>query len=200
MPQEKAYTTFQIAEICGVRPTTIIQWVKHKRIKAYITLGGHRRVLESDLLRFLKDNHFPIPDKLTGAEKRIVIVEDEASVGQMLTKALRKAAPGVKVEWTQNGIEALLALGKSQPDLMVLDVVMPIVDGARVLSTLRSDPNTKGVKVIGMTGKKLSPDKLAYMRRYTDAFFIKPFDIEKFTDKALSLLQVAPTPEKSAHR
>ena len=59
---EKTYTTFQIADICNVRPTTIIKWANQQRIKAYTTPGGHRRIRESDLLDFLKKYNFPGDD------------------------------------------------------------------------------------------------------------------------------------------
>src|SRR5262245_61612745 len=79
---EKTYTTFQIAEICGVRPTTIIKWVKQNRIKAYVTPGGHRRIQETDLLKFLKYYHFPIPENLghEATKKKILVIDDESSL------------------------------------------------------------------------------------------------------------------------
>src|SRR3989338_5348426 len=98
--QEKTYTTFQIADICGVRPTTIIKWVKQKRLKAYVTLGGHRRVLQSDLVKFLREHNFPIPEALSRTASRVLIVEDEPSIGQMVKRALLKASSEVEVEWT----------------------------------------------------------------------------------------------------
>ena len=191
---EKTYTTFQIAEICGVRPTTIISWINRKKIKAFVTLGGHRRVLESDLVAFLKKNEIPVPKELLKKENRILVVEDDASVGHLLLSALRKI-PNVSVEWTQDGIEALLALGKCPPDLMVLDVVMPVVDGAKVLATLRSDPKTKKINVIGITGEHLTSEKYKYMQANTDAFFMKPFNVGQLVKKASNLLDIElPTP------
>ena len=159
---EKTYTTFQIAEMCGVRPTTIITWVKQNRIKAFVTPGGHRRIRETDLLKFLKYYRFPIPEELMGnGQKRVLVVEDEASVGRLLKQGLEEALGGkAEVEWIEDGIQALLVLGKRPPDLVILDVVMPVVDGARVLATLRSDPQTEKTKVIGMTGNRLGAEKL----------------------------------------
>ena len=186
--REKIYTTFQIADICGVRPTTIIKWVKQKKIKAYVTLGGHRRVQESDLLEFLKEHGFPIPKSMERAQRRILIVEDDEAVGNLLLKAFKKAAPDAEVKWTKDGIGALLALSDSPPDLMVLDVVMPVVDGASVLATLRSDPRTRKIKVVGITGKNLSSEKLKHMQRHTEFFFLKPFDVGQMVQKSLSLI------------
>jgi excisionase family DNA binding protein len=188
--REKIYTTFQIADICGVRPTTIIKWVKQKKIKAYVTLGGHRRIQESDLLQFLKEHDFPIPKGMDQPQRRILIVEDDDAVGNLLQKAFKKAAPEAEVKWTQDGIGALLAMGDLPPDLMVLDVVMPVVDGASVLATLRSDPRTRKIKVVGITGKTLSSEKLKHMQRHTEFFFLKPFDINQMVQKSLSLIGI----------
>ncbi len=186
--QDKTYTTFQIAEICGVRPTTVIKWANQKKIKVYVTPGGHRRIRYPDLIHFLEQYQLPIPKSLNQPRKKILIVEDDAGVGPLLQKALQRAAGDMEVEWVQDGIEALLKLGKNAPDLVVLDVVMPVVDGAKVLSTLRTDEQTQSIKVIGITGKRLPPEKLKFMQSYTDAFYFKPFDLQELVRKAMSLL------------
>ena len=187
---EKTYTTFQIAEMCGVRPTTIISWVKQKRIAAFVTPGGHRRVRETDLLAFLRQYQFPIPEGLGSASRRrILVVEDEASVGRLLKRALEEAfGDEVEVDWIDDGIQALLELGKKPVDLMISDVVMPVVDGAKVLATLKADPKTAKIKVIGMTGTKLAGEKLKFMEDHTDAFYYKPFNLNQIVEKSRELL------------
>ena len=191
--QEKTYTTFQIAAFCGVRPTTIIKWVNENKIKAYTTVGGHRRILQSDLLHFLTQYKLPIPEELSKATKHVLIVEDDPAVGQLLRKALQKALNHVEIEWIKNGIEALLILGKSPPDLIILDVLIPVVDGARILATLRSDIQTRKIKVIGITGERLPPEKLKFMQSYTDAFYFKPFDVNELVNKTMVLLDTQKT-------
>ena len=184
----KTYTTHQIARICDVYPTTVIGWIKRDKLKAFSTPGGHRRVLQADLLSFLKDFNIPVPEHLAFPARRILLVEDDKAVGQMLRKALRSRFKGAQIDWIQDGIGALIALGSRPPDLLILDVVMPVVDGARVLASLRADPNTRRVKVIAITGKRLPAEKLAFMRRQSDAFFRKPFDVMKFVAKSAALL------------
>src|SRR3989338_3109954 len=101
---EKTYNTFQIADICGVRPSTLIQWEKQNKTKAYVTPGGHRRILESDLLSFLEKYRFPIPEKLKKGLKRLFIIEDEASVGKMLERTLQSALTNeFQVKWIEDG-------------------------------------------------------------------------------------------------
>lgn len=189
--RERTFTTFQIADICNVRPTTVIKWANQNRIKAFTTPGGHRRIRESDLLLFLRKYNIPIPaDVAGGGRKKILLVEDEPDIGQLLVRSFQKASKEVEVQWTRDGVEGLLAVGQSTPDLIILDVEMPLVDGARVLATLRSDPKTKDIKIIGMTGKRLDDEKLRYMHDHTDAFFFKPFKVIEMTKKSLDLLKI----------
>lgn len=190
---ERTFTTFQVADICNVQPTTVIKWANQSRIKAHTTPGGHRRINESDLVSFLRKYKIPIPpDIIPGRKKRILIVEDESDIGQLLVRAFQRSSKELSVQWTKDGVEGLLSVGQSPPDLVVLDVEMPLVDGARVLATLRSDPKTKGIKIIGMTGKRLMEEKLRFMRDHTDAFYFKPFKVLELARKALEMLKVAP--------
>jgi excisionase family DNA binding protein len=177
----------------NVRPTTVIKWANQSRIKAYTTPGGHRRVRESDLMAFLKKYGIPIPSELAGGgRKKILIVEDEQDIGQLLVRTFQKASNTEDIQWVKDGVEGLLAVGQSTPDLVILDVEMPLVDGARVLATLRSDAKTKEIKIIGITGKKLDDEKLRYMREHTDAFYFKPFKVSDLVEKALGLLNITP--------
>ena len=83
---EKTFTTYQIAQICDVYPTTVISWIKREKLKAFTTPGGHRRVLAADLLEFLKKFKFPIPERLAPRRRRALIVEDEKAVGQLCSR------------------------------------------------------------------------------------------------------------------
>jgi excisionase family DNA binding protein len=186
----RSYTTFQVASICDVYPSTVISWIRKKKMRAYVTPGGHRRILKPDLVQFLKHYNLPISDEFLRQRRRVLIVEDDPLVGKLLWKALRRPPRSFDVQWTQDGIGALLSLTKNPPDLLVLDVVLPVVDGASVLSSLRGDPQTRAIKVIGITGKRLPSERLQYMRRHTDAFFFKPFDLDDFVRKVVDLLRV----------
>ena len=192
--KHKKLTTFQVADLLGVSYQSVSNWIAEGRISAERTPGGHRRIKESDLLAFLRKYNIPIPEEMAAAgRKKILIVEDESDIGQLLVRTFQKAAKEVTVQWTRDGVEGLLSVGQSTPHLVILDVEMPLVDGARVLATLRSDAKTKEIKVIGMTGKQLEDEKLRFMRDHTDAFFFKPFKVAELSKKAFELLKVAPS-------
>ena len=186
--RERIYTTFQVADICNVRPTTVIKWANQNRIKVYTTPGKHRRICETDLLSFLKQYSFPIPADLEERKRRVLVVEDEADIGLLLTRSLQRADKGMEVHWAKDGVEGLLAVGQNPPDVVILDVDIPLVDGARFLATLKSDPQTHAIRVIGMTGKRLNSNKLTFMREHTDAFFYKPFKVDELVGKVTEFL------------
>lgn len=186
--RERVFTTFQIAEMCNVRPTTVIKWANQQRIKAYTTPGGHRRVLESDFVDFLKRYNMPLPAELAPARRRILIIEDEADLGQLLSRALQAGSKQYDVRWTRDGVEGLLDIGKNPPNLVLLDMAMPLLDGARVLATLRSDPQTRDIKVIGMTGQRLTGERLERIKSHTHAFFTKPFKMNEMVAAVSDLL------------
>ena len=114
--RERVFTTFQIAEMCSVRPTTVIKWANQQRIKAYTTPRGHRRVLESDFLEFLKKYNLPIPMELGAGRRRVLVVEDETDLGQLLVRSLQRASkdldvrPGQAVEIQQRIFRPQFAL------------------------------------------------------------------------------------------
>lgn len=197
--REKSYTTFQAAKICDVYPSTVISWINQNKMRAHTTPGGHRRIIRSDLVVFMKKYKLPMSAELLRERSRVLVVEDDPVVGRLLWKALRRSSPSFDVDWLRDGVGALLALNQNPPDILVLDVVLPVVDGASVLASLRNNPQTRSIKVIGITGKHLPPDKLRFMRRHTEAFFLKPFDLEKFAAKVLDLLNV-PAAERSLRR
>ena len=190
---EKALTTFQAAKLCGVFPTTVINWVNLGKLRAYKTPGGHRRIIMSEFFDFLRRYGMPIPPELSGARQprqKILIVDDDMSMTKMLKKAFLKLAKNIEPRTANGGIEALVQVGQWDPDLVILDVVMPVVDGVKVCASLRSDPQTSRIKIIAISGKKLPESAKQFLKKHVDAFFEKPFDILKVVETAKQLLHV----------
>ncbi len=186
----KTYTTFEIGRICGVYPTTVINWVKQKKIPAFSTPGGHRRVRHEDLIEFLKEYNFPVPPELRADRKRVLIVDDDPAMGKLLLKAFEPYAETFDVRLCEDGVEALVAVGQRPPDLILLDVVMPVVDGSRVCATLKNNPDTKHIRIFVMTGKRLPERAERFLRRTADGFFSKPFDVRAMLRLAADRLKV----------
>lgn len=186
---ERTFTTFEVAKACGVFHTTVINWVNKGKLKARTTPGGHRRILLSDLVDFMNRFEMPIPGDLVGRAKKILIVEDDPAVQRMLVRTLQ-ALPGVELETCVGGLEALMAIGKDAPDLLILDIRIPQVNGIEVCRVLKASEQTKPIKIVAITGEPLQAESEAFLKSHVDGFFQKPLPTADLKAKARELLDL----------
>ena len=188
---EKVFSTFDVGKICNVAHTTVINWIERKELVAHATPGGHRRVYLNDFLVFLKKYKMRIPPALLAGQKKpgVLIVDDDAEVLVMLARAFREHAPQLSVSTTQNGMEALMIVGREPPEVVILDVVMPNMDGLDVCRTLKAAAAFKHVKVLVITGKKLTEQQRRYFMETVDGIFYKPFSSVKLVERAVQAIR-----------
>lgn len=154
MDDKTVFTTFEAAKLCHVSPLSIINWVNAGRLPAFRTPGGHRRIRRDDLVRFMRDNGIPLPEKLkfgTGRRK-VLIVDDESGVRDVIAEHLTSRQSAYEVLTAVDGFEAGRLVATSRPDVVLLDLRMPGVDGFHVCRTIKADPETSNTVVIAMTG------------------------------------------------
>ncbi|RKY29684.1 MAG: two-component system response regulator [Candidatus Omnitrophota bacterium] len=107
---------------------------------------------------------------------KILIVEDERDIRSLVAKAL--SAKGYEVFEASNGYEGWYMLQKEKPDLVILDIMMPVMDGMEVLKKIRNHPEFKEMPVIMLTGKSEDKDILEGYSVGADYYITKPFDIK----------------------
>lgn len=194
---EKAFTTFEVARACGVFHTTVINWVNKGKLKAHHTPGGHRRIVAADLIDFMNRFDMPIPEDLTHRAKKILIVEDDPAVQRMLKRTLQ-ALPDVEIQTCTGGLEALMAIGKDAPDLLILDIRIPQVNGIEVCRVLKSSELTKPIKIVAITGEPLPAESEAFLNEHVDGFFQKPLPTAALRTLARELLELEETAAAAA--
>lgn len=116
---------------------------------------------------------------------KVLIVEDNPSVRELLKVLLE--SEGYEIVEANDGLDGLLKAEFAQPDLMILDLMMPDVDGERVLDQLRSDPNLSGIPVLVVSGKYEALDRLKDLLG-DDNVFPKPFEPTRLLDRIGSLI------------
>jgi CheY-like chemotaxis protein len=168
-------------------------------LKAHCTPGGHRRILLPDLIDFMNRFELPIPEDLAQHPKRILIVEDDASVQRMLKRTLC-ALPGIEIQTCVGGLEALMAIGKEAPDLIILDIRIPQVNGIEVCRVLKSSEQTKPIKIVAITGEPLPVEAQTFLKTHVDGFFQKPLPTAELKAKDLELLELETAVEAVAAR
>ncbi len=148
------FTTYDIGRMTGTDPTTVHKWIDKGLMRGYRTPGGHRRVRSEDLRTFLLAHKMPVPKELGGADSvRVVLVDDDAQVVKNVSKALKKLRPTWEVVGVDSGIEALLRMQTLAPDVVVLDIFMPELDGFEMCRRMGARQETSGIKLIAMTGR-----------------------------------------------
>jgi excisionase family DNA binding protein len=159
MSEKSVFTTFETAKLCHVSPLSIINWVNAGKLPAFRTPGGHRRIRREDLIRFMRENGIPLPDELKegSGRTRVLVVDDEASIRDVLAEHLATRSDPYEVMTAADGFEAGRLMATFRPDVVLLDLRMPGLDGFQVCRTIKADPETSGTLVIAMTGY-YSPD------------------------------------------
>lgn len=172
---KKFFTTSEMAEICGVAHTTVIRWIGEKKLKAHETPGGHRRIERGDLLDFLKRFNMPVPASLANARFRVLVVDDEKAMLSMMHKMFEGYQDGIELHMATHGMVALMLIGKIPFNLVILDVLMPDMDGIEVCRALKRNPDIADMKIIAITGKQLTEEQEEYLNRNTECLLRKPF-------------------------
>jgi excisionase family DNA binding protein len=190
MAKHPFFTTFEISQICGVNPTTVQNWVKGKKLRAFQTPGGHRRVRPEDLISFLKEFGMPLPADLCQNPPLIMIVDDESDILDMLEALMKSGDDVANVVRARNGVDALLMIGETKPDLLVLDIMMPEMNGYEVCKKLKSGPGTRNIRIAAISGDHSPAVRERVLNAGADLFFTKPLEIVEFRKQCLHLLQM----------
>ncbi len=152
------YTTFQVARFLGVTPPTVVNWVSGGLLPAYRTPGGHRRIRREDLVAFARERAFPVVPELMDVplaepvvvSRRVLVVDDEADFCNLVRSYLIGRG-GWEVEIALSGFAAGLTVARFKPDVVLMDILMPDMDGFQVLRMMRNDSEMRGVPVVACT-------------------------------------------------
>ncbi|HWJ62950.1 MAG TPA: response regulator transcription factor [Acidimicrobiales bacterium] len=127
-------------------------------------------------------------DSSDGSAPRILVVDDEEHITELLAMAL--GYQGFEVERAATGREALDAVVRRAPDLMILDVMMPELDGFEVARRLRLDEGAATrIPIIFLTAKDATQDKVQGLRLGSDDYVTKPFSIEELVERVKAVLR-----------
>src|SRR4030042_4555938 len=182
-------TVSQAGKCCKVSPKTIINWIEAGHLKAYKTVGGHRRIKREDLDQFLRDKGMPLPDAGKPEErKKILVVDDDKIIVETIVQALEEDEYGYEMISASDGFEAGLQVSHFKPDLLILDIMMPDINGYEVCQKVKSNPESKTTKIIVLSAY-LDDDAFQRMKEYgADACFSKPLPLEQLNFEVAQLL------------
>src|SRR3981081_1923211 len=141
---------------------------------------------------------FEIGDREDAKSKvRILFVEDEATLRDHLAERL---SDEYVVDTAGNGNEALLAVMRAKPALVVTEIVMPDMDGVELLKTLRQTPNTRGIPVLLISGRAADEHRIEGFEQGADGFLAKPYTERELRALIGSMLRSAQLRAEAAGR
>jgi excisionase family DNA binding protein len=183
------FTVSQASTYCSVPRETVINWLDTGRIRAKKSEEGHRLIAREDLDRVLRDLGLPLPGEVKReGRKKILVVDDDRIIVETLVQALEEDPYGYDVYSAADGFEARLQIAHFKPDLLILDIMMPDVDGYEVCRKIKSDPAGKETKVIVLSAY-LNAEAFEQMRKYgADACFSKPLPLAQLKREVAKML------------
>jgi two-component system, OmpR family, response regulator len=178
------YTTYQVAKYLGVSLPTVVNWVNSGLVRAHRTPGGQRRIAHGDVMAFARTHDYPIARELVEAgssRKKVLIVDDEADFSDMVREYL-KVRGELDVEVADSGFVAGFTVAKFKPDLILMDIMMPDMDGFEVHRTLQESPETRHVPVIACTAYRDPEVDRRIREEGFNGFIEKPLKLDALLD------------------
>lgn len=183
----RSYSTAEVARRLGVSVPTVQRWVDQGHLKAWKTVGGHRRLDADSADRFIarQTSAAGAAPEGSGAEARplsVLLVDDNTDDRDLMSALVEAAIPGASIGHAENGFEALVAIGQSAPDVVITDIMMPNMNGFEMLCHLANDCAVRPKLIIAVSG--LPPDRLAALGEWPMAVKVvsKPIDPRLFID------------------
>jgi excisionase family DNA binding protein len=172
-------TPNEVAELLMVNPVTVRQWAARGLLRSQTTPGGHRRFLLSDVEEFARSRGSSRTPRNPGRPERVLIVDDDIQIGPFIAELIKARDPRISIEIAHDGFEAGLKVESFRPHVLLLDLMMPGMDGFEVCRRLRARPTLNHVRIVAMTGFASQENVERIMGAGADACLPKPLDPER---------------------
>ena len=189
MNTKTVFTTGEAAKICKVSQQTIIRCFDNGSLKGFRVPGSRfRRIPREQLFSFMKDNGIPT-DALEDGKRKVLIVDDDVELVELMVDVFVRDGR-FDYKTANNGFDAGMLVKEFRPDLVVLDVMLPDINGKEVCQRVRSDPTMSSVKIVCISGM-VEQDKIADLRLAgADDFMNKPFAVDQLLDRCCEMLEM----------
>ena len=186
---KELFTTGEAADICRVSQQTIIRCFDSGRLEGFRVPGSRfRRIPRESLMKFMKGNAIPL-DGLETGKKKILVVDDDAEIVDLLVEVLSRDGR-FDVKTATSGYEAGIQTQRFRPDCILLDYMLPDVNGNVVCHTIRKNPEFENIRIIIVSGviKQEEIDQL--LKSGAQDFVKKPFDINDLINRICATLEM----------
>ena len=195
MTSKEVFTTTEAARICHISKQKIVNLFDEGEIDGFRIPGAKgskaraRRIPRKALLAFMRECGIPT-DALEDTKKRILVVDDDPASIELLC-AMFEDDEDVEVETATNGSDAAVAAGAFKPDLILLDIMLPDLDGDEVLTSIRKTGVLDGTKIVVVTALSDAQRRETMLAAGADGYVTKPIDIAELKKRVKEILEVS---------
>ncbi len=190
---KKVFTTGEAAQICKVSQQTIIRCFDAGRLQGFRVPGSRfRRIPRDELIRFMQANDIPLEPLQGGTDPdtyRILVVEDDQNILDIFEDTLGRD-DRFDLRTAANGYDAGMLTESFRPHLIVLDYMLPDINGNVVCQRLRAKPDLADTRVIFVSGVVEQDEVDRLIRSGADDFLKKPFSVSQLMQRIETLLEI----------
>ncbi|MBM3279893.1 MAG: response regulator [Candidatus Handelsmanbacteria bacterium] len=197
MERQSFLTTGEVASHCEVAVKTVNNWIEAGKLRAATTPGRHHRIQIDDFRSFLKAHQLPAFGDEQPGKCRVLVVDDDAGIVTVLSRGLRKTGR-YEVATAADGFEAGIQVTTFAPDLIVLDLFMPNLDGFRVCEWVRGNPASERTRILVLTGDPAIENLDRALKSGADRCLAKPVTVREVEEQIQQLLSEVRTSTKRA--
>lgn len=180
MKKNKFMKTSEAADYLGVSRSSITNWVRQEVLDAASTPGGHYLFSQEQLDNFAVERGMSIPENVqTEANFRILSIDDDKEFREFVSEAL-EVYSGYELKEAEDGMQGALLVGTWRPDLVIVDLRMPNMNGVEFCRLLKKDKSTDRVKIIIASAYLSSEVKEEITSLGVDAILEKPVRLASF--------------------
>lgn len=167
-------TPNEVAGLLLVSPITVRQWAQKGLLEAQTTAGGHRRFARAEVERFAREKGIELPNQNTS----VLVVDDDRQLNNYLVALLETTVDDVDVHSALDGFEAGRMVQEHKPEIVILDIMMPGMDGVEVCRSIKADALTRHALVVAMTGHHTAELERRVLDAGAKVLLKKPFSRE----------------------
>ncbi len=189
------FTTGEAAKICKVSQQTIIRCFDSGQLKGFRVPGSRFRRIPRELLyTFMREKGIPT-DALDSGKRKVLVVDDDEDLVELICDALDRDGR-FDIRSVNNGFGAGMLIKEFRPDLIVLDVMLPDINGKEVCQLVRGDKSMDNVRIICISGMVETGKIQELTDAGADEFMKKPFDVDVLLAHICQLLDVESLPAR----
>ncbi|MCD4831914.1 MAG: response regulator [Anaerohalosphaeraceae bacterium] len=186
---KELFTTGEAAEICNLSQQTIIRCFDSGRLRGFRIPGSKfRKIPRDSLIKFMKENSIPMQNIQSG-KRRLLIVDDDAEIVELMVDVLQRDGR-FEIKTASTGYDAGIATQQFRPDLILLDYMLPDINGNIVCKSIRQNPEFASTRIIIISGVINQSEIDDLLNSGAEAFIKKPFSIVELIDKIAAVLEI----------